>query len=413
MTDHTPSPAPDSHAPVDLSRLPRRARALLEVASLLDPEGFPAEVLTGLGVLDVAPYLREAPGQPRPVARRILAALRPKGSDARTVQRAFAQLVQHGHLVGDPSSTVRVPEAARRAALAALAGDALTFAAGTAADALDGYWSYRLDLNPTAPEHPGLDPVMLANTAALSETAGDILVELSHDLLFQFGHRLRATRRPVEEEADYWRRLAAEFERLQGPDTDDALGAREQLAGAYIERGGREEAETAVELYDALLADRHRVHEPGHEETFATAVNRGAALALAGRAEEAVAALQKVATEAADRGAGWPTTSHVRDRLALAHRLAGRPETALSLLQEAVGTEEEAHGRFSRPALEARLALAGGLREAERKDEAADAYRAVLHDVRARYDSRNPEHPMLIGRAESALAELGSPAFEE
>ncbi|GAA4892321.1 hypothetical protein [Streptomonospora salina] len=363
-------PAPEPAAPS------RRARALLDIAALLGTGGFPEDLLTASG--GIFAYLDAAPGQPRipGLAGRLRDRLR-KRTDAGAVHAALAELRTLGYVAGDGSGTVFVHESARRNMPAAPDGEAFARAVAAAAEALHDHWPDA----PPADERAEADLTMLACTAALSEAAGDTLLEQNTDLLFAAGHRMRESPQySAEQEAEFWQRLQDDCERVSGADSEDAFGVREQLGGALLARG-EQWAETAARHYDLLLADRSSAVAPGDEELLATRANRGEALARAGRAEEAVADLEAALAEAADHGVPpWPWTAHLRSRLALAHRLAGRLDTALALRMEEVETAEQRCGRTSGQALYARLDLACELRDTDLTEDAAEAFRELRED---------------------------------
>ncbi|MUL40095.1 hypothetical protein FZ103_02700 [Streptomonospora sp. PA3] len=320
-----------AEVPPPLDALSPGARGLLEIASLLDPGGVPADALAASG--SVRRYMDRAAGESRRggLGRRLRGLFTGRAGPA-AVDAAFAELRAHGHTAEPEEGFVRVAEPTRRDVLAGLAGESLARAAGHAAGALHELLDAFSHAPPGAaggPSTPGaeetaeVDRVVLACAAALYDAVGDALVEQDADLLFAVGHVMRES--PLysaDEELGFWQRLHDDCARVSGADSEDALSAREQFGGALLAQGD-DRAQEAARHYDALLADRTRVLRPGDEELLATRANRGEALARAGRAEEAVADLEEALAEAAAHDASPWTTDHLRSRLDLARRRAG------------------------------------------------------------------------------------------
>ena len=74
--------------------------------------------------------------------------------------------------------------------------------------------------------------------------------------------------------------LAADFERLLGPDHADTLGSRNNLAAAYQAAGRLAEA---VVLFEQVLAARERLLGPDHADTLGSRNNLAVAYQAAGR----------------------------------------------------------------------------------------------------------------------------------
>jgi len=116
--------------------------------------------------------------------------------------------------------------------------------------------------------------------------------------------------------------LAADCERVLGPDDPDTLTVRDNLAAAYRAAGRVAEA---IALHEQTLADRERALGPDHPDTLTSRNNLALAYAQAGRTAEAIplheqtlAALERVL------GPDHPYTLTSRDNLAAAYRAAGR-----------------------------------------------------------------------------------------
>ena len=76
--------------------------------------------------------------------------------------------------------------------------------------------------------------------------------------------------------------LAADCERVLGPDYPDTLALRNNLAEADRAAG---RAAEAIPLHEQTLADRERVLGPDHPDTLTSRNNLAAAYRAAGRAD--------------------------------------------------------------------------------------------------------------------------------
>ena len=84
-------------------------------------------------------------------------------------------------------------------------------------------------------------------------------------------------------------RVLSDAERVRGPEHADTLGARDELAAAYLSAGRPSDA---VPLYRRTLADRERTQGSRHPQTMTTRQGLADAYLASGLAKEAVAALQ-------------------------------------------------------------------------------------------------------------------------
>ncbi|WP_290050011.1 NB-ARC domain-containing protein, partial [Amycolatopsis solani] len=184
------------------------AGALLEVASVLDPNGIPAAVFTD------------------PLVTGLLASHCGREVDAEQARDGLGCLHRLNLIALDRSSearTVRVHALVQRATREALAAPRLVVVAYAAAGALLHIW-------PDLERDAALGQVLRANTEILAEAAGESLWELGgHAVLFRTGDSLGAIGL-VAEARSYFDRLHTTAAERLGPDHPDTLSTRGHLA---------------------------------------------------------------------------------------------------------------------------------------------------------------------------------------
>ncbi|MEU5213661.1 NB-ARC domain-containing protein [Streptomyces sp. NPDC020742] len=248
------------------------ARPLLELASLLPPEGIPAYVFTS------------------PAAKRHLSTHRTAppsgdgGAPADEVTAALRVLDGLGLIVrtpADPLRAVRVPPVLQRVTYEALPAKRARDLAGTFASAL-------AEAADASGDDPAFTPILLRAfemlrkraEPALWETAGrrdafsasmDIFFANEtpmgvHRLFFRVGESLGITGQPAAARGHFeW--LMGEALRRHGPETTIAVRARERVAHWRGEAG---DAAGAAAAYAEILDEEIRLFGPHHEITFTT-----------------------------------------------------------------------------------------------------------------------------------------------
>jgi NB-ARC domain-containing protein/tetratricopeptide repeat protein len=224
------------------------AGALLEVASVLDPNGIPADLFTsspvtalltvGLGREVDAVQARDGLGC---LHRLNLIALAPAGTPR----------------------AVRVHALVQRATRDALLAQKLSEVACTAADALMQIW-------PEVERDAALGQVLRDNADALADTVGELLWESDRYAVFFRAGLSLGDRGLAAEARDYFHRLRTIATRQLGADHPDTLTIRSHLAVCWGEAG---DPAGAANAFQELLTDRQRVLGPDHPDTLTTRNN--------------------------------------------------------------------------------------------------------------------------------------------
>jgi len=182
--------------------------------------------------------------------------------------------------------------------------------------------------------------------------------------------------------------LAADRERVLGPDHPGTLSSRNNLALAY-QAAGR--AAEAIPLLEQTLAARERVLRPDHPDTLTSRNNLALAYEDAGRAAEAIPLLeQTLAARERVLGPDHPGTLGSRNNLAAAYVAAGRAAEAIPLHEQALAALERVLGPDHPHTLTSRNNLAEAYREAGR---AAEAIPLLEQTLAARERVLRPDHP--------------------
>ncbi|MFK4224163.1 tetratricopeptide repeat protein, partial [Streptomyces sp. NPDC019890] len=348
------------------------AGPLLELISLMDPLGHPAELWTTPPALQ---YLRTA----RRGQRRLL---RPKHHPAVTEQavrdaleclRTYALITQDAD--GAP---IRMHALTARAVRETIPPGTLPAISRTAADAILSLWpqldhedrelSASLRANTTRLDHhtrpalwrPTTHPCIYHVSSSLTDVglyhqAIDYdkgTVRHSNDIhgpdhpdTLQSRNNLAASYADVgrfEEALALREQVLADFERVLGPDHPDTLNSRNDLAASYADVGRIEEA---LALGERVLADRERVLGPDHPNTLTTRNNLANSYADVGRIEEALALGERVLADF-ERvlGPDHPDTLRSRNNLIVSYAGVGRIEEALALGERVLADRERVLG---------------------------------------------------------------------
>jgi len=186
-------------------------------------------------------------------------------------------------------------------------------------------------------------------------------------------------------------RLAADNERVRGPEDPDTRVSLSNLATAY-QAAGR--VQDALSLYERVLADCERLDGPSDPSATAARHNLADVYLVAGRAAEAVPLLERARAERErDVGPSDRATLGTEQRLASAYRAVGRTEDAQSLFERVLAESERTLGPSHRDTLVVRASLANVYRAAGRLAEAVP----LLEEVRAGYEQTlGQSHPYTL-----------------
>ncbi|MFF3014532.1 tetratricopeptide repeat protein [Streptomyces sp. NPDC057939] len=240
------------------------ARPMLQLLSVLDPNGIPAVALTCGPALDH--LTRAAPGGGY------------GAQDAVQALRALHRLSLIDHTPAQPHRVVRVHQLVQRTTRESLDDEGRLRLGRDAADALLAAW-------PGIERDPQLAEALRANAAALLRCAEDALFHGgTHPLLLRMGQSLGESGRLGEAIAHH-RQLEETSRGRLGPLHPDTLTARHELA-QWIARAG--DPVESAELFATLVADRERVLGPDHPDTLLT---RGSLTQRIGEAGDPAAAV--------------------------------------------------------------------------------------------------------------------------
>ena len=128
---------------------------------------------------------------------------------------------------------------------------------------------------------------------------------------------------------DMFEALLADRTRILGPDHPDTLTTRSNLATAHRQAGN---TSTAIDIYEAVLADRTRILGPDHIDTLATRSNLAGAHQDAGDLLTAIDMYETLLDDCISvLGPDYPHTLTTRSNLATAYLDAGNVSTAIAM----------------------------------------------------------------------------------
>ena len=186
--------------------------------------------------------------------------------------------------------------------------------------------------------------------------------------------------------------LAADLERLLGPDHPDTLNSRNSLAAAYLAAGRVAEA---IELFEQTLSVQQRLLGPDDPETLTSQNNLASAYQDAGRTDEAIR-LYELNLEVRERllGPDDPGTLNSRGNLAAAYLAAGRAAEAIPLLEQTLASREQVLGPDHPDTQTSRRNLAKAYQDAGRAAEAVPLLERTSagRNRVPRSDDRRPDH---------------------
>ncbi|MBM9506753.1 tetratricopeptide repeat protein [Actinacidiphila acididurans] len=422
LADASPQPLPPGHAramaaawDLSIERADRMrpaglSRLLLHLASLLDPNGIPATVLTTPPALAYLSEERVGPAEPhRPgPAPADATAGNVTAGEVTAGLRVLHRLSLIDHTPQDPHREVRVHALIQRAVRDTLTPEQQHRTARTAADALLAAW-------PAVERDITLAQALRANTTTLTERAQDALHRPdAHTVLFRAGRSLGESGQ-VNAALTYHQHLAATTTEHLGPDHPDTLAARNNLASWRGEAGDAAGAAAAfAELLDVVV----RVLGPDHPDTLTTRGNladwrgkvdaAGAAAAFAELLEDRVRVL----------GPDHPDTLTTRHSLADWRGEAGDAAGAAAAFAELLEDRVRVLGPDHPHTLATRGNLASWRGEAGDAAGAATGFSELLED---RVRVLGPDHPQTLAtrhnlaywRGEAGDAAGAAAAFAE
>ncbi|MFF3676268.1 tetratricopeptide repeat protein [Streptomyces sp. NPDC002120] len=295
------------------------ARPMLQLASMLDPNGIPHAVLTSepalthLATHRTARHCGSLARQPPVVT----------AEETTGVLHALHRLSLIDHSPNEPHRAVRIHHLIQRAVRDPLTPDQYDQLARAAADALLNAW-------PEVERDTDLARVLRANTTALTKfTEGSLHRPDAHTVLTRVGKSLGEAGQ-LNAAVQHFRHLTDTTAHHLGPDHPSTLAARHNLA-SWRGRAGDPAGATAA--YTTLLEDRIRVLGPDHPHTLDTRHNLAD---WQGQAGDLTGAAAAYATLLLDRvrvlGPDHPDTLTTRHNLAYYQGRAGDPAGATAAL---------------------------------------------------------------------------------
>ncbi|MFF7726814.1 FxSxx-COOH system tetratricopeptide repeat protein [Streptomyces sp. NPDC008001] len=356
------------------------ARPMLQLAAMLDPNGIPADVLTGRPALTHLTRHRTPDGR------------RPVPATSEDAAGALHALHRLSLVTCEPGRPVQVHGLVQRSVREQVPPELLARTVRAAADALLQAW-------PQTDRDFATGQRFRSNTEALRSHDEQLLWSDHdvHEVLLRLGqslgragfyrasmdhyrqlaatseHRygaghprtlacrtnslrhLRFTAHPTEAVAAYTQ-LAADCTRLAGPDDFATLDARGQLAAARVSGGDLAGALTG---YEELLADHRRVHGPHHRNTLSVRSQIASLHREKGDAPRAAALYRELLGDCRTYlGPLDDMTLDVRMQLARLQGEAGDPAGARERLGELLDEHLAAFGRDDHRTLVVRRELA-------------------------------------------------------
>jgi tetratricopeptide (TPR) repeat protein len=346
-------------------------RSLVTLAALLDGHGIPGAVFTTAAAGE---YLT---GDGRDAGAR--------AADPQRTWNAIGSLRQAGLLTVDPSGTsptVRIGPVIQAVIRAAVPEDLYDRAARAAADALLEVW-------PRDEPRSRLAADLRACAVSLREAAGDGLWAEGrcHPLLLLAGQSMDSARLTGPAVA-YWRELAADGERILGPDALETLVVTGRLGEALMTAG---QATEAVPAFQRVLDGRADKLGPDHPGAIAAKVALGRALVATGRPGDAVPVLEEaLAGSELVRGADHIDTLAAREEYAAAALAAGKTAEAVRSYRHALADRERIQGGQHPGAASASLGLAAAYLASGQAKDAIAQYKQVLTNTEG---VLGPDHP--------------------
>jgi hypothetical protein len=346
------------------------ARPVLSIASLLSPNGIPADIFRASAVVE---YLRAT-------VRHAVGT-----DDVRDGLRVLHRL----HLVTadiESDGLVYVHGLVQRAARESIARDALPALGRVVADALD-------HAAPDIDAYVDLELVhaLRSNTDALAEHAGIELITADtgpHAVLTTIGHSLGRAGMPNEARA-YFQKLIEKVAEIRGEDDLETLKVRGHAASWL---GHSHQWPTALDEFDTLYRHFRRVVGDDHPETIKARASRASYLARTGSVAKAIDEFE-IILELRTRllGAFHPDTLTTRARLARWRGETGQIADAIHALEQLLKDYRKHYEDDLRSIFLSRANLARWRGIAGDPAAAAAEYQALLQDRLATYRSDHPD----------------------
>ncbi|GGZ21329.1 hypothetical protein GCM10010300_76320 [Streptomyces olivaceoviridis] len=283
------------------------ARPVLQLASAMDPSGFPEQVLTSHHALTYLTACR-ASSEGDQAERSV------SGDEARAALRVLHRLSLIEHSPDEPHPRVRVHQLIQRATRESLSPTDRADVTRSAADSLlatvGEYWEGRVERGD-----------FLANAQAVIQNAqSDLWEPEPHPLLPRFGAVLAADCQ-FDAALDHFRQLVEGANHRLGTDSRHTLAMRHNLAFWQYRVGDLASASSALE---DLLGDAQRVVGPTDHLTLATRRVLANVRGEAGEVSTAIRELAEVLRDVVkDRGATDPFALDVRHNLSYWQGLDG------------------------------------------------------------------------------------------
>jgi NB-ARC domain/Tetratricopeptide repeat len=355
------------------------ARPMMQLVSMLDPNGIPLAALTGYSACDHLAAQGRSPS-PTPIVEAGLVD-DVSGEDASDALTALARLSLVTLYPADAHRSVRVHGVVQRAVREILDQPQHSQTAIVCANAL-------LDAWPEIEHDSVLGQVMRANAESLRESGGKALWEpAAHTVLFRAGRSLGEAGLAADA-VKYWQQMRdAAITRL-GPDHIDALATRSELARWRGEAGDPGGAAAASE---ELLADYRRVLGPDHPDTVTIRHNLAYWRGATGDSGQAVIAFEELLAERLRMlGPDHPDTLTTRNNLAYHRGEAGDQVGATAAYEELLADRLRVLGPDHPDTLITRNNLAYKRSEAGDPGRAVTAFEGLLAD---QLRVLGPDHP--------------------
>ncbi|PWI06326.1 tetratricopeptide repeat protein [Streptomyces sp. NWU339] len=372
------------------------ARPMLQLATLLDPNGIPQAVLTS------------APALAHLTTHRARTCSHPTGEvapvlpeDAVRALRALHRLSLIDHTPDTPHRAVRVHQLIQRATRDTLTPDQHAQLARTAADALLAAW-------PEIERDTVLAQALRANTTALTTRAEQALYRHgAHRVLHRVGRSLGEAGQ-VTAARDHYQNFTNSATSHLGPDHPLTFFVRNRLAWWRGQAGDAAGARTA---FAELLEDMKRVLGPNHPGTLTARGHLARLLGETGDAAGAAAAFAELLNDwVRVLGSDHPNTLNTRSNLAYWLGETGDAAGAAATFAEVLDDMKRVLGPNHPGTLTSRGHLARWLGEAGDAAGAAATFAELLEDMKR---VLGPDHPKTLfarGHLARWLGEAGDAA---
>lgn len=356
------------------------AAPMLQLASVLDPNGIPADVFTSKAVLS---WLTSMRGQ-------VVDA-----DNARDALRCLHRLNLITHDPASPTRAVRVHALVQRATREQAPSGQIAQAAGAAADGLFQAW-------PAIELDPGMGQTLQANAYFLAGVRPDELwtADSAHPVLFRAGDSLGELGQ-VTACADYFQQLHDACHGRLGPSHPDTLRAASILADWRGQAGQAGAADT----FEQLVAEYTRSLGPDHLDTLAARGGLAYWRGEAGQSSAAAVAFDQLLVDYMHTlGPEHPHTLATRHNIADMRGHLGDANRAVAAYRELLADRTRLLGVDHPHTLATRHNLADWLGQAGDATGAATAYRELLVD---RLRVLGPDHPHSLATRHNLAFWLG------